>query len=153
MKTRLLMAAIIAGMGATMAQAEGQRGHGGPRIDFSELDANADGQLTLAEVRNAAATRFAATDTNGDGGLSADEMAARAIAEVTANAASRATDMIARMDKNGDGLLQADEMKPRRGGDRAERMFEHMDEDEDGIVTRAEFDAAVAKMGDRRRGN
>ncbi len=153
MKTKFLMAAIAAGMLATMAQAEGSHGlgrDGGPRIDFGELDANADGQLTLAEVQNAAAARFAGTDANGDGALSADEMDARAIAEVTANAATRAADMIARLDENGDGLLQAAEMQAREGGHRGERMFSHMDADEDGVVTKAEFDAAVAKMNEGR---
>ena len=45
------------------------REHGGPRPDFSQLDANGDGQITQAEVKAFGAAEFAKADTDGNGSL------------------------------------------------------------------------------------
>ena len=63
--------------------------------------------------------------TNGDGGISAEEM----IAAAGQRAEDRAAQMIERFDENGDGILQLEEM-PQRGEDRAGRMFERVDADD-----------------------
>ena len=70
MKTTLLMAAIAAGV-TLAATAEAREGHG-QRMEmpaFEELDANADGGITLEEIAAAgearAAARFAEADTYG----------------------------------------------------------------------------------------
>lgn len=165
MKTSVLMAALLAGMTATAVAADddGRRGHGGkgmmgPMIigsgltmEFSTLDADGNGELTLEELQAAPAAKFAATDTNGDGALDADELKAEAMASAEARIDQGIARMIERFDENGDGKLQADEMPEPGKGRRnpAERLFKHMDADGDGVVTEEEFEAAKAKLADR----
>ncbi|WP_375255809.1 EF-hand domain-containing protein [Yoonia sp.] len=111
---------------------------------------------------------FATLDLNGDGALSLDEMQAQGEArfaaadangdgalsaqELIAAAGQRAEDraakMIERLDANEDGVLQMDEM-PRQGGDRAERMFERVDADGDGVLSQDEFETAQERRGGR----
>jgi hypothetical protein len=154
MKTKLLMAAIVAGLAASAVQADGGMGrHGGgmgpmggqPPMDFSVMDQNGDGAVTLEELQSLPQSHFAAADSNGDGGLSAEELAAQMVSRMQ----SRMAHMIERFDANGDGLLQADEMPMPRGNMPFERMFEHVDTDGDGQITEAEFDAAAEKRGGR----
>jgi hypothetical protein len=117
----------------------GPRG-GHERPSFSELDANGDGVITLAEMQNQAQAKFSAADTNGDGQLDASELnAAAARAQ-----ARRIERLIARKDTNGDGLLSLAEMGPRDGG--GARLFARVDTDGNGEVTQAEWDAAQAHM-------
>ncbi|WP_342068627.1 EF-hand domain-containing protein [Yoonia algicola] len=149
MKTKILTAALLSGLvlAAGAAQAENHR----ERPDFATLDVNGDGALTLEEMQSRSQARFADMDTDGDGALSADEMAAQA----TTRAAERAAAMIARFDDNADGLLQQGEM-PSRGERRAAQMFDRVDADSDGVISAEEFEAAKARMGERRgegRGN
>lgn len=59
----------------------GKRGHRrahrmGHGQMFQRLDANGDGQVTLAEFKTPALERFAKHDANGDGAIDADERAA-----------------------------------------------------------------------------
>lgn len=142
MKTKILISAILTSVVMTAAAAQ----NAPARPDFSVLDADGDGGVTLAEIEAQAASRFATSDANGDGGLSAEEL----IAASNGRAADRVTQMMERFDANGDGLLQQSEM-PQRGGDRAAKMFERVDADSDGIITQAEFDAVQGRMGDRDR--
>lgn len=53
--------------------AHGPRGHRGPPA-FEELDANKDGQVSLAEIQASAQKHFAQLDKNGDSQLSGDEL-------------------------------------------------------------------------------
>lgn len=128
-KTTALIAAIIAGIGLS-ASADDAQGRGArPQMpSFAELDSNADGVLTPAELAAPAAARFAQADANGDGMLSADELAAMA-------AQARADRMIERHDSDGDGQLSAEEMP---GPDGA-RMIDHLDKDGDGAISEDEF--------------
>ena len=75
MKTAILTAAIIAGLGlvAAPAMAEQQR----ERPDFATLDTDGNGQLTLEELQAAGAARFDDLDADGDGSLSVEELAAQ----------------------------------------------------------------------------
>ena len=92
------------------------------RSPFRDTDANNDGIVTLAEIEEHMSSRqaqreaeienrmtkhkarlsehFNAMDTNGDGGLSQDEMRLGAFN---------------RMDENQDGYISANEVRPRRG--------------------------------------
>lgn len=110
---------------------------------------------------------FSTYDTNGDGGVTLVELQAHeadqfsqtdtdgdgalSAEELTAVAGGRggdrATRMLERLDENQDGLLQQAEMSQRGG----ERMFERADADADGIITQAEFDAAQQSRGDHER--
>jgi Ca2+-binding EF-hand superfamily protein len=144
MKTKIMMAAVLAALVATAGAAQPQNQR--ERPDFTTLDLDGDGALTREELQAHGEARFATVDANGDGAVSADEL----IAASNARAAERAAAMIARLDENGDGVLQQDEMQPRRGdGDRAARMFERVDADGNGTISQEEFDTARERHGDR----
>lgn len=115
---------------------------------------------------------FATLDADGNGSITLEELenaraaqfaamdtdgnGALSAAELSvaqeAKMADRAAKMIERMDENNDGELQADEMKPRGRGDNAERMFDHMDENEDGAISQDEYEAAGEGRGGRHGG-
>lgn len=120
---------------ASLAQARG--------VDFSTLDLDGNGAVTLEEMRASGQVRFDEVDTDGDGFLSQTELAAHSRAQ----SEERAARMISRMDKNEDGKLSLDEMKPRRG---PERIFNRMDRNDDGSISAEEFEQAQAHMRDRR---
>ena len=145
MKTKVLMAAVIAGLLVTAGAVSAQgRPGGGERPDFATLDANGDGMITVEELAAVHANRFANMDADGDGAVSLEEL----IAAANARASAQASQMLERMDENGDGLLQADEMQPPRGPS-ADRMLSHMDEDGDGMISEEEFDAKAQERGGR----
>lgn len=143
----LTAGAISLGVAATDAQAK--RGpEGGPRASFETLDTDSNGQITQAELDAHRAAQFAERDTNGDGKLTADEMAM----EGKDRQAKRIEKMIERLDANDDGGVSLEEMaefKPRRGGEKGMMRF---DTNEDGMISKAEFDEASAKMGERGHG-
>lgn len=146
MKRAVLISGVTAmalALTAGVAAAKGGHGkHGGARINFEQLDTNGDGQVTKEEIAAAATARFVEVDTNGDGTLSAEELAAaseRASEE-------RVAKMIEKRDENGDGVLSQEEMQP--DTDRTDRMFEKLDENEDGVISAEEFEA----MKDKRKG-
>lgn len=113
-------------------------------VNFQELDANGDGQLTREEMEAHRAQRFSQSDTNGDGQLSIDE--ARAAAQQRAN--DRVAKMFERHDANQDGFLSQDELpKPRRAG----KMFDRIDADNSGTISEQEFADAKARMGRKHR--
>lgn len=123
------------------------RGDRGPRVNFEQLDANADGQVTLEEIQAQGAARFAETDTNGDGFISADELNAKTERDI----ADRVAKMIEKRDENGDGQLSLEEMQP--PAEFAERMFERLDGNDDGVISEEEFAEAKSKRkGGNRRG-
>lgn len=149
MRTIILVAAMTAGVSIQAVSAEEA---GGPReMDFSTLDADGDGLLTLEEMQAAAEARFAAADTDGDGGLSVEEMLAQRNAEMAARAERRTTRMLERLDANEDGLLQPEELAEMRRP--LDRMFDRVDTDEDGAISAEEFEAAQERMADRRHGH
>lgn len=160
-----ILAAVSLAGGAAIAKG---MGHGpmGARMDaagFAKIDADKDGEVTMEEMQAHRAARFDAADTNGDGMLSVDEMAAR----MRDQADYRAARMVERMDSDGDGMLAADEMR-RHGGrkgksqgkdhaKRAERFFDRADADNSGGLSLAEVEAMQdhmsKRMGKRRHGD
>lgn len=110
------------------------------RPGFSDMDANADGQITPEEIAARGEARLAKVDTDGDGFLSEAEM----VAAATERASQRHARMVERMDANADGKLSLDEMKPKR--DRGARMFERADTDNSGGISEEEFAEATKKM-------
>ncbi len=157
MKTSKLCvaAALLGTLGVGIispAMAERGPGHGGmSAINFDQLDADKDGKVTEAEIEASRTARVTAADANGDGLMSADELAAMQLAEMTERANAMAAEMITRMDSDGDGLLSAAEMASRPG---PAQFFDRIDTDGDGAISREEADAAAKKMaegrGDRR---
>ncbi|SLN23280.1 EF-hand domain-containing protein [Pseudooctadecabacter jejudonensis] len=163
MKTPLLIVTIAAGLTmAATAEARDGRGDRMSLPSFEQLDADASGGVTQAEVaayiEAQAQARFAAADANGDGALSADEMLAQADSARAERLARRIADRIEKADTNGDGLLQQSEIQAARadrdghGGRRGaspERMFERADANEDGSLSAEEFQLALERMQER----
>lgn len=81
---------------------------------------------------------FEAMDVNGDGVVTAEEMAARHEA------------MIDAADQDGDGALSREEMQAHRQARRAEmRARRNPDKNGDGVVDRFEYDAAAGERFER----
>jgi Ca2+-binding EF-hand superfamily protein len=165
-----LIAAIALTLPATSALAKGGFGGRGEAPAFETLDLNGDGQLTKEELQSQGQARFAKVDTNGDGQLSVEELEAAA----SERRAQSVAKMVERLDKDGNGTLSQEEMEAaremrgdrggkggkqgkkggkRHGGDRSEarmdKMFDHVDENEDGMISKEEFDSAKANMKKR----
>lgn len=132
MKKILLSAAVIAGLGATGGMAR-EAAH-----DFSEIDADGDGQVTRAEFDAMAKARFAAADSDGDGFISREEMAQSA----ESRRADRVARMLERLDADGDGMLNAEELMAwggDRGTSRVGRHFNRMDANGDDKIAPSEM--------------
>lgn len=136
--------AVLLALGLAIAtvpvMAEAQ-GHKGPRINFEELDANSDGELTQTELDAHRLARFTSADADGDGALSKAELLARAKEGREDRAERRADRMIERLDANSDGKLSAEEMAARGEGRRG-NIFERLDADSSGTISKAEFEQA-----------
>lgn len=146
MKTTILIAGIVTGLGLSAVSAQAERG--GERPDFATLDLDGNGEISMEELEAQGEARFAAADTDGNGALSEAELAAQA----SDRALGRINKMIERLDTNEDGELQQDELQAahegrRGGGDR----FARMDTDESGGVSEDEFNAAKERRGGHRR--
>lgn len=139
-----------AGMDGHMGGFMGERG---AMMSFDDVDADADGKITAAEMKAHADARFAAADTDKDGFLNADEMQAHMLAQASARMQERSARMIEMMDADGDGKISAAEMQegPRKG-DRFERMLSRLDKDEDGAISRAEMEEARARWSEHHEG-
>lgn len=119
------------------------RGHGDM---FAKLDANKDGVITRDEAIAAADARFAKLDTNGDGRITQDEMKAR-------HDAMRAK----WQQRRGDQSADADAARQHRGSRGMHRHGPHhggmemkrLDANNDGIITKAEAEAAATARFDK----
>ncbi|MEL6678253.1 MAG: calcium-binding protein, partial [Pseudomonadota bacterium] len=114
-----------------------------------ELDANADGVLTPAEMEAFRAARFAAADTDGDGELSRAELLARAETQVEERRARGIDRMLERADADDNGTLSLAELTPGR----ADRMFDRLDANEDGTISAEEFEERMGRRGGGRHRN
>ena len=151
----LVVAALASGALATLpALAKGGQNHEmrgqmdgqDMRPSFAELDADSDGNVTIAEMKAFGAKRFGEQDADGNGVLTAEELSAAMVARAAERATNRVERMIEWRDTNGDGGLSQDELS----GDGGQRMFAHVDADDDGVITTEEFEAASTQMGEHR---
>jgi Ca2+-binding EF-hand superfamily protein len=101
---------------------------------FQRLDADADGQVTTAEVTAHKTAMFTEADANADGLLDAAERAAMREAVRQRAAADGVPG-----DTDGDGNLSLAEFTS------VNPLFDRADGNGDGVVTRAEFDETVGK--------
>lgn len=115
---------------------------------FDEIDTDADGAVTEAELDAHRAAEFAAADTNADGALDAAELSAHHLARAAKTAAEHAAKMIAARDSDGDGVLSAAETAEGP----AKRHFAKLDADGSGAISKAELDAMIAKRKHRHHG-
>lgn len=146
--TRITLIALIAAVGVTSTAAVAIA-RGGPdqaRL-FEAFDTNQDGSITQEEIAAVAATRFANADTDSNGVLTAEEMLAAMDREGTERRAARIERRIERLDTNDDGALSLEESTA--GNRRIERMFDRLDADGDGAITQAEAAEARPHRGGR----
>jgi hypothetical protein len=115
-------------------------------LSIEALDTDGDGGVTPEEVEARKAARFAQADADGDGGLSAEELVALEDIVRDEMRAVRAAAQVQTMDDDGDGLLQAAEIEARTP--RIQPVFDRLDADDDGAITRAELDAARPARGE-----
>lgn len=138
-RIELALAAVLvatAAAGGTVALAHGkdgmQRGDRGARMEqrFAEADADKDGKISAAEMREAKQARFARSDANGDGKLTIEELdEAR-----KAQRMERLQQMVLWLDADGDGMLSVEEYDLRRG-----HMLSRLDDDGDGALSKEEM--------------
>ncbi len=103
--------------------------------DFTTLDTDNSGEITLAEMEAARAASFAQIDADGDGSLTAEELLESAGHE--GRAERRVQKMIRWMDENENGTVELAEMSAK--DKRLEKRFSRMDADASGGISEAEF--------------
>lgn len=140
----ILTTAVAFGGFTSEAQARGD--DKGPRIEFSEIDTNSDGQISLEEFEAQGDARFASIDADNDGAVTLEELVARAEARDAERMEKRISRMFDRMDANEDGKLTQDELQGRRD---PAKMFERIDANSDGVITEEEIADMKGKMGKR----
>ncbi len=133
---------LLAGPGAAHGTGKGRSDDrdGFPTNIFEFLDGNSDEVLTMEEVRSTWVERFSDADTDGDGLLSVDELSNAIEAWRTQHRGRQIRSRIERHDTNGDGMLSLQEATAVIHPDRMERLFERLDADGDGSITKAEMD-------------
>ena len=173
MKTKLMIASLsltaLALGSVAEAQGHGRGGHGGPggrggdrggeaMLLLRAADANGDNAITRTEVRQLQDEMFVWMDRNGDGYLDqADQNPVRQrLAEQRAEdredrhprrggRSGRGGPGEHRVDTDEDGRISQAEFLAREN-----RLFEHLDENEDDVISAAELDAAVESRQERR---
>ena len=173
--TALAVSIAVGGFGLTTMASAKPRGNKMP--EFATFDTNGDGVITQAEVDAKGVAKFAEADTSGDEYLDADELKAQMMArgegrrsggrgndqdgskapkDGQGNAELREAQKAERMelaikqlleraDADGDGKLSMEESHSPKAG----KMFEHFDANDNGEVTKEEWDAAIAQRGNR----
>ncbi|MEM7242898.1 MAG: calcium-binding protein [Pseudomonadota bacterium] len=144
--------ALIAALGATtlagVTYAKSDK-KGGGKINFEQIDANADGFITLDEMQAHQAARFETRDANGDGFLSEDELKAGIMAraeeagrEVNEDRLERRIGFMLRgMDVDNDGKISMSEATKRDFSE----IFERADANGDGQISQAELEEIRGK--------
>jgi len=150
----IITAVTIGAVGITAAAPVfargGDQGPRGPRINFEEVDTNADGLITQEEMAEHRAARFAAQDSNGDGFLTSEELAAAVIEQAKKKSQNRVERMLEHRDTDGDGQLSMAELTPDEA--RANKFFERLDSNGDGAVSADELAQLKKKFGKRKHG-
>ena len=106
---------------------------------FAAADTNSDGVVTRAEFIAYRDARFTKFDRNKDGVISPADLPR--LAKRKPEALDRLMGAMGGADGNGDGAISRSEL-----AQSPPMMFDRADADRDGRVTKAEYDAARAKM-------
>lgn len=126
--------------GRHMQDGKGQRGEG-PRFGqmFQRADKDNSGTVTFEEFTAASPTVLASADADGDGNISAEELADSMMRQMLKRRAER---MIERFDSDNDGQISLAEVEHRQ-----KRMFDRIDIDDSGVIEQDEL-----QQGGRRGG-
>ncbi|MFB9150724.1 EF-hand domain-containing protein [Roseovarius ramblicola] len=135
------LALVIALGGGLSAAVEAQQQNGMGQGMGMHHGMQGDGPMDMAE-------RFGEADADGDGKVSRDEMVTRMTERATGRIEARVDRMIAYHDGDGDGMLTLEEMRAGPAG----RMFDRLDADGNGAVSREEFARMREMRGKMRRG-
>lgn len=130
---RVVLTGLLVGMSGVMVA----QGRQGPRMVLQALDTDGDGKLSAAEIAGAPVSLLK-LDRNGDGMLTADELSPRP--ENAGASSDEMVKMLMAFDKDGKGYLVVGDLPERMQG-----MFARGDADHDGKLTPAE----IARMSSR----
>lgn len=111
--------------------------------NFDLIDTDKDGKLSKAEIEAHRAAQFAEADANKDGKLSVEELTAMHAKQAAARAGKGAERMLEHLDDDEDGMLSLAELSASKRG---KRMFSRIDSDEDGLLSKAELEEARDHM-------
>jgi Ca2+-binding EF-hand superfamily protein len=103
-------------------------------LDFDDLDINDDGKVSRDEIRKQRQMVVKSMDLNGDKKLSAEELMQQHIRRSQFSVKR----MIRKLDSNGDGSLSFLELKKSRPAKNLSKMFDRVDEDTDGYISKDE---------------
>lgn len=127
---------------------QGPMGSHGERPSFDTLDADGDGSITIAELKSRSADQFGEQDINGDGILTAEELTTAITERARQNAEVKVERLIQWRDTDGDGALSQTEL----GGNMGERMFGRLDANNDGAISKEEYETAAKLRRGKRMG-
>ncbi|WP_424941754.1 EF-hand domain-containing protein [Aliiroseovarius crassostreae] len=175
--TQIAAIALVAGSALTLSTVVasahgGKSGMGGKmgrflQMEFTDVDLDKSGQITVEDLQAMARARFDGADTNGDGKLTPAELKAEMEAKISARMAAgqdgkgarkagrwapdpekrmgwMAERMLEKRDTDKDGALSAAEMMPDQA--RIDRMIDRFDTDDDNAISAAEFGQAQKEM-------
>ena len=156
--TTLTLAAALAASIATMVPAQDRPQPpmgpmGGPMMGlpaFSAIDTNNDGVATPAEIKAYEAAQIKGLDANGDGFLTADEIAAQMTRMMTAHMTANVTAKFAQIDPKGDGKITIAEAEAQPTP--VSMMLDRMLKMGGGKITKEAFDALQARMAAEKAG-
>jgi Ca2+-binding EF-hand superfamily protein len=139
-----LLFLVLAAAASAFGQPPGDGPRGGMRGDpvFLALDLDGDGSISAAELAKAAPA-LRKLDKNSDGKLTEDELRPT-FAGGPGRGGAQPPDMVATMlsfDKNGDGKLEKSELP-----ERMQNMFARADADQDGFITKDELQKLAANQ-------
>lgn len=113
--------------------------------NFDTIDADKDGKITEAELDAFRKAEIASADTNGDGFMTAEELAGMHLKRLTERSTDMANKMVENLDADADGKLSAAEMTARP---MPAKLFARIDADDDGAISKEEAQAAADRMAE-----